>query len=76
MQSSQIYETSLISQIITHFFLYCAMDMLDIGSLLLNKKTGSSYLNARMPKDDPTKLVHMAIAPIIATTLTDFDPSN
>ena len=39
MQSSQIYKTSLISQIITHFFLYCAVNMLNIGSLLLNKKT-------------------------------------
>jgi hypothetical protein len=42
---------------------------------IISLDIGSAYLNARMPKDDPTKLVHMAIAPIIATILTDIDPS-
>lgn len=36
---------------------------------------GSAYLNAKMPKDDPNKLVFMAIAPIIADILIDIDPT-
>jgi hypothetical protein len=32
---------------------------------------GSAYLNA---KDDPSKLVYMAIAPLIASIFTDIDP--
>ena len=36
---------------------------------------GSAYLNARMPKDDPSKLVFMAIASNMADILIDLDPS-
>ena len=36
---------------------------------------GSAYLNAKMPKDDPSKLVFMAIASNMADILIDLDPS-
>ena len=45
------------------------------GRHVISLDIGSAYLNARMPKDDPSKLVFMAIAPIIATILVDIDPS-
>ena len=45
------------------------------GRHVISLDIESAYLNARMPKDDPSKLVFMAIAPIIAGILTDIDPS-
>lgn len=36
---------------------------------------GSAYLNAKMPKDDPSKLVFMAIASNMVDILIDLDPS-
>ena len=36
---------------------------------------GSAYLNAKMPKDDPNKLVFMAIASNMADILIDLEPS-
>ena len=36
---------------------------------------GSAYLNAAMPKDDPSKLVYMRIQPNIATPLCKLDPT-
>jgi heat shock protein HspQ len=35
----------------------------------------SAYLNAKMTKDDPSKLVFMAIAPMIVGILVDIDPT-
>jgi hypothetical protein len=43
------------------------------GRHVISLYIGSAYLNAKMPKDDPSKLVFMAIAPIIANILTDID---
>ena len=45
------------------------------GRHVISLDIGSAYLNAKMPKDDPSKLVFMAIAPIIANILTDIDPT-
>ena len=44
------------------------------GRHVISLDIGSAYLNAKMPKDDPNKLVFMAIAPLIAGILTDIDP--
>jgi Reverse transcriptase (RNA-dependent DNA polymerase) len=44
------------------------------GRHVISLDIGSAYLNAKMPKDDPSKLVFMAIAPLIASILTDIDP--
>ena len=44
------------------------------GRHVISLDIGSAYLNANMPKDDPSKLVFMAIAPLIAGILTDIDP--
>jgi Reverse transcriptase (RNA-dependent DNA polymerase) len=45
------------------------------GRYVISLDIGSAYPNARMPKDDPSKLVFMAIAPIISDILVDIDPS-
>jgi hypothetical protein len=46
------------------------------GRHVISLDIGSADLNARMPKDDPNKLVFMALAPTIADILIDIDPSN
>jgi hypothetical protein len=44
------------------------------GRHIISLDIGSAYLYARIPKDDPSKLVCMAIAPNIAEILIDIEP--
>jgi hypothetical protein len=42
------------------------------GRHVISLDIGSAYLNAKMPQDDPSKLVFMAITPIIAPPTRHF----